>query len=148
MANAMNSSSAYLSSSRQLNKCFQPIFHWMKILGICLTGDHLFSRLYGMLMFSFTLASNVASMALMLLDEEEKPKEVSSINSYTFKQIIVIDNLNFTTSVVGVHLMLLCQTRLRWKKLWNTLLEIEIQLNSKILKRSVYISLLFIPVRK
>ena len=143
MANAMSSSGR--SEDRPLIKCFKPIFYWMRLLGICLIGEqHPFAIFYGLLMFSFTLASNVASMALMILDDTEQEKK----ETYTFKQILVIDNLNFTASAVGVHLMLLCQTRRSWKKLWSILLELEMQLNRKIIYRSYLIALLFIPVSR
>ena len=132
----------------QLDQRFQPIFIWMKILGISLTGERRFiGNAYDLLMFIITLISNVASMTLMLIEPERpKQEDVSVITSYTFTQILYIDNLNFIVLVIGSHLMLLCQTRRHWKKLWTTLLEVEVYLNRKILNRSFVIALLMIPV--
>lgn len=44
--------------------------------------------------------------------------------------------------------MLLGQTRYLWKKLWATLLHVQEQLDSKILNKSFWITLLLIPVRR
>jgi hypothetical protein len=136
------------NGNSQLDRRFQPIFIWMKILGIPLMGERRFmGNLYDLLMFIITLASNIASMTLMFV-EPERPKQddLSVITSYTFTQILYVDNLNFIILVVGAHLTLLCQTRVRWKKLWATLLEVQVHLNRKILNRSFVIALLLIPV--
>lgn len=133
----------------QLDHRFQPIFIWMKILGISLTGERRFiGNVYDLLMLAITLASNIASITLMLVEPDRpKQEDLSIITSYTFTQILYIDNLNFILLVVGAHLMLLCQTRRHWKKLWATLLEVQVHLNQKILNRSFVIALLLIPVR-
>jgi hypothetical protein len=133
----------------QLDHRFQPIFIWMKILGISLTGERRFiGNVYDLLMLAITLASNTASITLMLVEPDRpKQEDLSIITSYTFTQILYIDNLNFILLVVGAHLMLLCQTRRHWKKLWATLLEVQVYLNRKILNRSFVIALLLIPVR-
>ncbi|XP_059352875.1 putative gustatory receptor 2a isoform X1 [Daphnia carinata] len=129
-----------------LDTRFQSIFIWMKLLGISLTENRRqFCGIYDSLMFSLTLASNIASMTLMLVEPERPKQQDRSITSYVFAQILYIDNLNFMILVIGVHSMLLCQTRHRWKKLWATLQDVEEQLNSKILNRSFLITLLFIP---
>lgn len=136
-----------LPQNLQLIKCFHPIFSWMKLLGICLNSErHLIATFYGLLTFSFTLASNIASMALMLLDTEKPGKQDRSINSYTFGQIIVIDNLIFVLLVIGIHFMLLCQTLGKWKKLWDTLLDIGTLLDNKMFNRTVFLAILFILV--
>lgn len=138
-------------SNGHLQECFQPIFYWMKFLGVDLIGDKstVFKTFHTVFMFSLTFTSNIASIILMILESRE---ENSSIASYTYNQTIIIDNFNFITMAIGCHVMMLYQTRHRWDKLWSILLKIEAQLINRnnvlnrIRKTVLLIALLFVPV--
>ena len=138
----------------RLDQCFRPVFIWMRLLGIDLNKDphriSLFYAVYSLLILSVSLASNAISLYVTFAEPSSYDPLITDSN--TFGLTLIIENFNFICMAIGIHLILLCQTRIRWRNLWITLQQIEhsILVHSDILKRmkvSIGIfSLILIPV--
>lgn len=136
----MQDSALNRKEKRTLSTFFHPVFVWLRVLGIYLTADNnspsLCSAVHSLIMLSISFGSNAASLYGMVF--EPSVYNANSDESYTLNLALVIANLNYVVMVVGIHFVLLSQTRVHWRKLWKTIITIESQqLPAQVLERMI-----------
>ena len=89
---------------------FQPFSRWMSLLGLnSYNCGNKMATVYSLVMFCVTVTSNMASLVQMTL--QTKDYQRPQMESDTFHTALILDNLNFTTMAIGIHLFLLYKSR-------------------------------------
>ena len=145
------------NADNKITRILNPLLILMRIIGIGLYSSNsgtsylyslpnkgLKSKVFSVLgyfIFLLILAIHVLSMLNLLNAEKKGFLEISS----TFLMSRILDQLNHSSRIVGIHICFLIFVRRHWNKVWrsiNVIGRFEYQFNTKLYHRFILLSLL------
>ena len=122
-------------SSKNFAWSFKPILVWMKLIGIDLNSSQQFRSsicrysqlLYGVFILLLSSGSVIYMVSKILGGNSSSSEKYAYSQTSTMKRTIEMYFIATVTYILATHILLMAVTAVKWKKLWQTLQQIEDQ---------------------